>query len=129
MSEPFDDLLISSATILIRDASATADAYGTSDPSFTSATPGVGYVNPAACRVSLGKGRAKQFKDEKKVALNYRSIFMRPWYDAAGKPLSSNNWLRITGVDGTNILYQVFQVDNPGGMGHHFEVFCTLYTA
>jgi hypothetical protein len=127
MIDPFDALLISSATILVRDAGETADAYGTSDPTFTNATPGGIYTNPVACRVSLGKGRAKQFKADKKVAINFREIFMRPWFDANGNPISTNHWLQISGVDGTNRLYQIFQVDNPGGMGHHFEVWATLY--
>ena len=127
MIDPFDALIVSSATVLVRDASDSADAYGTSSPSFSNATPGTNYVNPLACRVSLGKGRAKEFKDIKKVAINYREIFIRPWYDSNGNPISPHHWLQITGVDGTNTLYQIFQVDNPGGMGHHFELWCYIY--
>ena len=127
MIDPFDALLISSATVLVRDANVTADAYGTSNPAFTNATPGTNNVNPTPCRVSLGKGRAKEFKDTKKVAVNYREIFMRPWYDSNGGLIGPHHWLQVTGPDGTNVMYQIFQVDNPGGMGHHLELWCQLY--
>lgn len=136
MTDPFDAMLISSATVLVRDIADTADAYGTSDPTFSNATPGSGSgfggttlnsVNPAPCRVALGKGKVKEFKSDKKVAVNYREVFMRPWYDSTGKLIGPHHWLQISGVDGTSILYQIIQVDNPSGLNHHLEVWCEIY--
>jgi hypothetical protein len=114
MTDAFDDTLDSLADVLTKETG-TADDYGVSTHNFVTISSGV------PCRVSLGRGRAREDKSDKKTALNYREVFMRPYFDPQGNKLSHNNWLRIN-----NQLYDVYQVDNPGEQNHHFEVWCTL---
>ncbi len=114
--DSFDATLDSLADILVRDTG-QADAYGHANPQFTVVASGV------PCRVSLGKGRAKEFKADKKTGLNYREVFLRPWPDGDGTvtQLTHDHWLRIDGV-----YYDIFQIDDPGNQHHHLEVWCTL---
>lgn len=111
--EAFDATLNKLADILIRPAG--GDAYGAQSNELVV----VGTAVP--CRVSLGKGRAKELKTPLNAARNYREVFMRPFTDASGNKLSRKNWLRIDGQ-----IYDVYQVDNPGEEDHHYEVWCEL---
>lgn len=113
----FDEQLKSLATILIRGVG-TADSYGVAPPELTTVATNV------PCRVSLGRGRPKELKAEKKIAENYKCVFMRPWFadpPTNSQPLTHNHWLEINGQ-----LYDIFQIDDPSLLGHHLEVWCEL---
>jgi hypothetical protein len=113
MVDAFDATLNKVASIQAHVAG--SDDYGSQGSTLVTLATGV------PVRVSLGRGRAHEFKADKQFALNYREVFMRPWYDSNGNLLSRLNWLLIDGE-----LYNVYQVDNPGGLNHHLEVWCTL---
>jgi hypothetical protein len=123
MLDPFDAQLTGLASVLSRDAGNNADAYGVSDPTFQTLATGV------PCRISLGKGRAREWKTGKKIAVNYKCVFMRPWYNPADNtPLGPHHWLLVTSKDyPAPQKYQIFQIDDPGLTGHHLEVWCELY--
>jgi hypothetical protein len=123
-TDPFDALLISTADVLTRDASpagSSGDAYGLSDPAFTTVDTGV------PCRVSSNPvGTDKEMMARMKEDIAYKKVFMRPWYDPNNRnPLSHDHWLRIYGYD-TSSLYDIFEIRDPGGMGHHLEIDCRL---
>ena len=122
MQDAFDTLLTDSATVLY--ASTATDRRGI-NPTLVVVSSA-----PVPCRVSLGKGRAKEWFADKKVARNYREVFMRPFTDTNGKALSTHHWLRITSArDGSTQLYEIFQIDPPSSLGpavHHLEVWCQL---
>lgn len=174
MIDPFDSLLNQLASVLTRDT-ATGDAYGLSDPAFTTIATGV------PCRVSSGSvGIDKELMAGSKEDIAFKKVFMRPWFDGSGNPLTHDHWLLITvsskaptpdfpNIEGTrdgaspgyflnieglpddpvpipgnflNIegspddpaliqpgvtnMYDIFEVRDPGGMGHHLEVVCRL---
>lgn len=117
MKDAFDAALTKLADVLERGHGA-ADDYGVSAVTFTTVSPA-----QVPCRVSLGKGRAKESKAGTKTARNYRCVFMRPVSNLSGTyaTLNHDHWLRIDGQ-----LYDIFQIDNPGDMDHHLEVWCEL---
>jgi head-tail adaptor len=114
LANSFDKALLHLVDIMKRDGS-TADDYGVSKPDLVP----VALAVPA--RVCIGKGRTKEFMAEKKSAENWRTIYMRPWVDGAGKPLTTHHWIRFN-----NQLFDIKQVDDPSGKGHHLEVLCLL---
>jgi hypothetical protein len=113
MTEAFDLELNKTADVLMRPSG--GDTYGAQSNNLVK----VGTAVP--CRVSLGKGRPHEAKTPLKSAKNYREVFMRPFVDANGNALSHKNWLQIEGL-----FYDILQVDDPGGLGHHLEVWCEL---
>jgi hypothetical protein len=141
----FDNLLISTADVLTRDT-VGEDARGMADPTFTVVATGV------PCRVSMGKtvGKGKENRAKAKEQIAYREVFMRPWfadpspdgsyvpYVLVGgvnyntEPLTHDHWLRIPSpliVNGVTIygdLYDIFDVQNPGLLNDHLEVWCQL---
>lgn len=112
----FDKLLVSSADILLRTPGA-ADEYGVAPSTFATVDSGI------SCRLStVAKGRPKEYKSEKKFEVKYVTVFMRPWVDPAdGTPLTHDHWFLINGQ-----YYDIFQINDPSGIGHHLEVDCEL---
>jgi hypothetical protein len=121
--DAFDQSLTAVCSVMVRDAGVTCDAYGTADPTFTTLATGI------PCRVSLGKGRAREWKSGKKIAVNYKCVFMRPFFEPiSGLPLGPHHWLQVTSAEyATPQNYQIFQIDDPGLLQHHLEVWCELY--
>jgi hypothetical protein len=145
--DPFDETLISSADILIRDASG-GDGYGLPDTTFTL------LMSAVPCLVTSGgaAGKAKELRAKSKETITYRLVFMRPWYldpapDELFDPyhvfngvtyntqtLTHNHWLRVpsqavlneNGQPTPGDLYDIVDVENPGMANHHYEVFCQL---
>lgn len=123
MQDAFDALLTDTATVLY--ASGSYDARGIN--------PNLEVVSlaPVPCRVSLGLGRAKEWFADKKGARNYREVFMRPFTDKNGRPLSIHHWLQITSQrDGSAQKYEIIQVDPPSALGpavHHLQVWCQIF--
>jgi len=114
VTDPFDLLLIDTAQVMTRTAS-SAGGYGGTQ----SFTP-VGA--PVKCRVSTGAaGVGKEFRAKSKEDIYFRRVFMRPWCDPSSKPLTHDHWLQIDGV-----MYDIFDILNPGGMNHHLEVWCRI---
>jgi head-tail adaptor len=119
MSQPFptafDQALINLVDVM-KESLAASDKYGVSTPDLVLSQANV------KARVCLGRGRTKEEKVEKKTAINWRTVYMRPWFDPInGKPLDNHYWLRF----GTQRL-DIIQVDDPSGKGHHLEVLCQL---
>ncbi len=115
ITDPFDLLLIETAQVMTRNAS-SAGGYGGTQ-SFTA----VG--TPVPCRVSTGSaGIGKEMRAKSKEDIYFRRVFMRPWYDPSNNPLNHDHWrLQIAGV-----MYDIFDILNPGGMNHHLEVSCRV---
>lgn len=112
---PFDKALINLVDVM-KQSLAAGNKYGVSTPDLVLVQANV----PA--RVCLGRGRTKEEKAEKKIAINWRSVYMRPWFDpVTAKPLDNHYWLRF----GTQLL-DIMQVDDPSGKGHHLEIYCQL---
>jgi hypothetical protein len=104
--DPFDSLLIADMNIYAPPA---ADSSG--QKIFDPANPG----SPAAtvkARRSM-TGRTREFKSDKKTVISNEKIFMRPF---AG--LTEKHTLEIAGA-----FYNILGIDDPGGMGHHFEIY------
>lgn len=103
LPDPFDTLLITDCDIL--GPAAGADEAGQKTlPLVLLATVKV--------RFCAGKGKAKEFKADKKFALNWHLVFMRPY-----PALTTGHWLRIGGQ-----TFDVMHIDNPSLMDHHYEV-------
>ena len=112
--DPFDRLLNATAQVMTRTAS-SAGGYGGTQ-TFTA----VG--TPVPCRVSTGAaGVGKEMRAKSKEDINFRRVFMRSWYDPSNNPLNHDHWLQIGGV-----MYDIFDILNPGGMNHHLEVWCRV---
>jgi hypothetical protein len=121
-TDPFDSLLNQLATVMVRDVSG-ADGYGQANPTFSTIATGV------PCAVDIDKVPSdKEFLAKSKEAIEYKMVFMRPWFDGSGNPLSHDHWLQIT-VNGNTNMYDIFQIHDPGGLGHHLEVECRLLIA
>lgn len=113
MSDAFDALLISTASVLKR-SEATADSYGIGDPTFVV----VGTNVP--CRVSRMSGR--EFRVGKKDAIRTNKVFLRPWSDpVTHEKLNHNHWFLIDGE-----YYDIQHVDNPSRLDHHYEAVCNI---
>lgn len=115
MSDAFDDMLTDQCDVFVRSTSG-GDKYGVANAAFIQVN-----ASPVPCYASLGKGRAKEWKQDLKIAKNYKCVFMRPFVDTNGKALSHEHWLKINGQ-----MYDVFQIDDPGLLGDHLEVWCEL---
>lgn len=119
MIDPFDSLLNQLASVLVRDVSGS-DAYGQANPSFTTVATGI------PCRVStLSVGTDREYLAKSKEDIAFKKVYMRPWFDGGGKPLTHDHWLEIV-VNGNDNMYDIFEIRDPGGMGHHLEVLCRL---
>lgn len=105
-ADPFDALLISDGDIFGPPA---VDEAGQSD--FDPSNPGP-VLDTVKLRVS-SLGKPREFKSDKKVAIAFNKIFMRPY---AG--LTEKHWIRVNGV-----FYNILGIDDPGLMGHHFECY------
>lgn len=106
LKDPFDALLISTCTILAK-GNGSPDSDNHESQAFSTVASNI------PCRVSTAAlGRPKEYKTEKQASENYRTIFMRPY---AG--LTPHHWLQIDGV-----LYNIFEIKNPSGLNHHFEI-------
>lgn len=132
MQDAFDSSLKQVCSIMVRDVGA-GNSYGVSSPAFVTLATNV------PCRVALGRGRAKEYKAEKKTSRNYRIVYMRPWYadqapDGSNlrnhvvggttyntQPLTHDHWIQFAGQN-----YDAYQVENPGEIDHHLEVYCEL---
>lgn len=107
--DPFDSLLISDCDVFNPPA---ADSSG--QRIFDPSSPG----SPAAtvkARRSV-TGRPKEFKRDKKTAIAYEVIFMRPY-----NGLTEKHTLRINGT-----WFNILGIDDPSGLGHHFECYVEL---
>ena len=118
MTDPFDLLMNQVATVMTRTTSAPGGYGGTA--SFTNLTP------TWACRVAEDSVPTdKEFLAKSKEGIAYKKVFGRLYLDSNGNPLNHNHWLQIT-MDGTTKNYDIFQIHDPGGMGHHLEVECRV---
>lgn len=113
--DPFDQLLNATAQVL-RKTDQTSDGRGVQVQDMAVIQEGV------PCRVSTqAKGRPKEDKVGKKAAYEYRTIYMRP-YAGAGAPLTRHDWLRTTDELGFVHTYDINNISDPSGAGHHFEI-------
>jgi hypothetical protein len=115
MGDQFDALLVSLASVLIRGVG-TSDSYGVAPAAFTVVASNI------PCRISSqALGRPKEFKAGMKAEWDFRQIFMRPWYDGDGNPLTHDHWLQV----GTQ-NYDIWQIKpiviDSTGIPHHLEV-------
>jgi hypothetical protein len=118
MPDPFDLQMNQVATVMTRVAS-TAGGYG-GTASFTNLTP------TWPCRVAEDSLPSdKEFLAKSKEGIAYKKVFGRLYVDSNGNPLNHDHWLQIT-MDGTTKNYDIFQIHDPGGMGHHLEVECRV---
>jgi hypothetical protein len=145
--DPFDETLISTADVLIRDATG-GDGYGLPDTTFQTLMTGV------SCLVISGSaaGKQKEFRAKSKETITFREVQMRPWFlDPAPDgsfepyhvfggvtynttPLTHHHWLLIPSSAALNQngeatpgeLYDIIDVQNPGMQNHHIEVWCQL---
>ena len=118
-SDPFDLLLNNVATIMTR-STAGGDGYGQNSPNFTPVATNV------PCRVDTDLvPKDKEFLAKSKEAIAYKVVLMRPWFDGSGNPLTHDHWFQIT-VGGNTNMYDIYQIHDPGGIGHHLEVECRL---
>lgn len=104
--DPFDSLLISDCDVF---APPSADSSG--QKIFDPSNPGSALATVKARVSTIGKGR--EFKSDKKTAIANNKIFMRPY---AG--LTEKHALRVDGV-----FYDIISIDDPSGLGHHFECY------
>jgi len=146
-TDAFDGLLNATADVLIRDTS-SGDKRGMSSPAFTTLTSGI------ACRVAEGTAipRGKELLTRSKLAIAYRQVFMRPWFQDQSpdgsyipyavvsgvtyntKPLTHDHWLLIPSASTLNSRSQatpgemldIFDIDNPGLAHHHLEVWARI---
>lgn len=117
-NDPFDEWMNKTCEIL--ENQGTADSYGQKSNQVQS-FPTIATV---PCRVSTDAiGRPHEFKVEKKSSLAYSRIFMRPPVLPGGAKLDSHHWLKIDGD-----FYDIFEVENPAGLDHHYEVIAELIT-
>ena len=145
--DPFDQTLISTADVLLRDATG-GNKRGLPDTDF------VLQMSSVPCLISYGgpAGKAKEFRAKTKETISYRLVFMRPWYldpspDGSflpyhvfegttynTTPLTHHHWLRIpsqavfneNGEATPGELYDIYDIQNPGQAYHHNEVFCQV---
>ena len=131
--DPFDSLMVSVCSVLTNQSMAS-DSYGqkTLRPQdFTALATNV------PCRVSdKALGRPHELKAGAKYSTNFKTIFMRPPQLSDGSPLNPHHWLLLTGsIDpftgeitpfnpGEEIYFDVFEVQNPSRLNHHFEIIC-----
>ncbi len=117
-TDPFDLLLNQLANVLVRTSSSAGGYGGTA--TFTAVATGV------PCRVATDNVPTDvEFLAKSKEGIAYKKVFMRPWFDSDGNPLSHDHWLQID-VNGNTDMYDIFQIHDPGGVGHHLEVECRL---
>lgn len=130
--DAFDASLINLVDVMAQTLGA-GDKYGQANPDLLVLATNVN------ARVCLGKGRTKESEAEKKIAINWRSVYMRPWFaDPAPdgsllpnhiiggttyntQPLTTHHWLRFQGQ-----RLDIKQIDDPSGLGHHWEIYCQL---
>jgi hypothetical protein len=145
--DPFDQTLISTADVLLRDASG-GDAYGLPDTTF------IAQMTSVPCLVISGSaaGKQKEMREKSKETVTYREVQMRPWfldpspdgsyvpYAVVGgttyntQPLTHNHWLRVpsqavlnaNGQPTPGDMYDIIDVQNPGMANHHLEVWCQV---
>lgn len=103
--DPFDSLLITPCDILALPDTQDESGQRTDPPTL---------VGTVSARFCAGKGKVKENKSEKKLGIAYHMIYMRPF---AG--LTIKHTLRIAGKK-----YDILHIDDPSGLGHHFE--CTV---
>jgi hypothetical protein len=103
IKDPFDTLLISDCEILARPDTRDEAGQLSADPVL---------VTTVKARLSLGRGKVREYKKDLKVGESYHMVFMRPYGD-----LTIKHWLRIAGKK-----YDIINIDNPSGMDHHYEV-------
>lgn len=107
--DPFDALLISTATIKRRAAAVSTANYG--QP--TSALP-TEVATGVKCRVS--KGTSTSWKYDKKVDQADVKIYMRV---PTAWTLNEKDYIVVNGV-----TYNVLGIDDPSLLGHHLEIEC-----
>lgn len=116
-NDPFDNLLNKTCAILKNQSA--KDGYGQKSAQPRDFTT---ILDNVRCRISTDAiGRPKEFKVEKKSSLSYVVIFMRPPALPGGAKLTPHHWLKIEGQ-----FYNIFEVKNPGGLNHHYEVISEL---
>lgn len=146
-ADPFDAELVTTLDVMTRDT-ASGDERGISDPAFTIVATGI------PCRVAEGKAaqKGKEARSKTTVAVAYREVYMRPWFlDPAPngsfvpytvvsgvtyntQALTHNHWLLIPSSTARNSnnepipgdQYDIIDIDNPGLLNHHLEVFCEI---
>jgi hypothetical protein len=145
--DAFDALLNTTADILVRDTSA-GDSRGMSNPAYTTVATAI------ACRVQEDGGTpaAKEERAKSKLNVDYRVVFMRPWFaDPAPngsfvpyvvvaavtyntQPLGHTHWLLIPSATVLNSngqatpgdMYDITDIDNPGHANHHIQIPCQV---
>jgi hypothetical protein len=117
-TDPFDLLLNQVATVMTRTASSAGGYGGTA--SFTTVGTGV----PCAVHED-SVPTDKEFLAKSKEGIAYKKVFLRPWFDTDNNPLTHDHWFQIT-VNGNTNNYDIFQIHDPGGIGHHLEVECRV---
>lgn len=134
-ADPFD-LLMNKVCSVLTSQSETADAYGqkTQRPQdFTSLADNV------PCRISdKVTGRAHELKVDKQLSESFKTIMMRPPILSDGSRLNPHHWIITTGTldPTTGVItplaaadkhyYNVFEVQSPSGMDHHYEIIVQL---
>ena len=145
--DAFDGQLNTTADVLIRDT-ASGDKRGMSNPAFITLASGI------LCRVSEGTGtpRGRELRAKSKIQLDFREVFMRPWfldpspdgsyipYNVVSgttyntQPLTHDHWLLIPSASVLNSnseatpgdMYDITDIDNPGLENHHLEVWAQI---
>jgi hypothetical protein len=103
LADRFDSLLISTCSILIKGTDGV-DVYNVE---FQNLTP---VATDVRCRVSSLTGR--EWKQGKKVSVNTKKIFMRPFTG-----LTEHHWIQVGSV-----VYDILDIENPSLMDHHYEI-------
>lgn len=110
MVDTFDKMMTSVGDILEYQAG-DGDDYGRRPKAnYTTFMAGV------ACRVSIITTRGTQTLQERGQTTIIRKAYMRP----QAQPITDEQFLRVSGI-----IYRITQVDNPGLLNHHLELWLT----
>ena len=116
--DPFDSLLNAVCDIL--ENQSTQDSYGHRPEQVQNFT----VIATVACRVSTdAPGRPHEYLVEKESSVDFARVFMRVPTLPGGVNLDTHHWLRI-GSD----FFNIFNILDPGLLGHHLEVVCKIVT-
>lgn len=101
--DQFDSLLNATCSILIK-GSAGVDIYNVESQALSPVATDV------RCCVSTLTG--KEWKQGKKVSVNTKKIYMRPF-----PGLTEHHWIQVG-----NVIYDITDIENPHLLDHHFEI-------
>lgn len=103
LADRFDSLLISLCSILIK-GNGPVDAYNVESQTLSTVATDV------RCRVSMLTGR--EWKQGKKVSVNTKKIFMRPFTG-----LTPHHLIQVE-----DVVYDIIDIENPSLLDHHLEI-------